>query len=104
MKTPQNVVKFRLDGFPLDALDQTRMRHLRITSDRTGVPIAKLIREALDQTVEAWKAEAELPRKIVKFPAAARYLSSNLLEPQIRREFLSTVEWIHERTAPSRNR
>ena len=104
MKTPQNVVKFRLDGFPLDALDQTRMRHLRITSDRTGVPIAKLIREALDQTVEAWKAEAELPRKIVKFPAAARYLRSNLLDRQIRREFLSTVEWIHERTAPSRNR
>jgi len=72
MKDPLNIVKFRLDGFPLDALDQTRMRHLRITSDRTGVSIAKLIKEALDQTVEAWLAEAELPKKIVKFRAAGR--------------------------------
>ena len=101
---PPNIVKFRLDGFPLDAFDQKRMRHLRITSDRTGVPIPELIREALDQTVEAWKAEAELPKKIVKFPAAARYLSWNLSERQIRREFPSTVELIHERTAASRNR
>ena len=69
--TPPNIVKLRLDGFPLDALDQERMRRLRIASDRTGVPIPKLIREVLDETVEAWKAEAELPNKIVKFPAAA---------------------------------
>jgi hypothetical protein len=69
---PQNVVKFRMDGFPLDALDQEQMRRLRRTSDRTGVPIPNLISEALDQTIEAWTAEAELPNKIVKFPAAAR--------------------------------
>ena len=69
--TPPNIVKFRLDGFPLDALDQERMRRLRLTSDRTGVPIPKLIKEVLDETVEAWKAEAELPNKIVKFPEAA---------------------------------
>ena len=69
--TPPNIVKLRLDGFPLDALDQERMRRLRIASDRTGVPIPKLIREVLDETVEAWKAEAELPNKIVKFPAVA---------------------------------
>jgi hypothetical protein len=69
--TPPNIVKLRLDGFPLDALDQERMRRLRIASDRTGVPIPKLIREVLDETVEAWKAEAELPNKIVKFPAGA---------------------------------
>ena len=72
MKTPLNIVKFRLDGFPLDALDQERMRRLRRTSDRTGVPIPDLIRKILSQMVDAWIAEAELPTKLVKFPAASR--------------------------------
>ena len=72
MKTPPNILKFRLNGFPLDALDQKRMRRLRQASDRTGVPIPDLISEAVDQVMEAWLAEAELPNKIVKFPAAAR--------------------------------
>jgi hypothetical protein len=70
MKTPQNVVKFRLAGFPLDVLDQKRMRRLRRMSDRTGVPIPDLIGEAVDQVVDAWLAKAELPNKILKFPAA----------------------------------
>jgi hypothetical protein len=37
-----------------------------------GVPIPDLIREILGQTIDACIAEAELPNKIVKFPAAAR--------------------------------
>ena len=49
MRTPPNVVKFRLAGFPLDALDQKRMRRLRRTSDRTGVPIPDLISEIVGQ-------------------------------------------------------
>ena len=72
MKTPPNIVKFRLNGFPLDALDQKRMRRLRRTSDRMGVPIPDLISEILGKMIVAWIAEAELPNKIVKFPAAAR--------------------------------
>jgi hypothetical protein len=72
MKNPQNIVKLRLNGFPLDALDQKRMRRLRRTSERMGVPIPDLIREILGQTIDACIAEAELPNKIVKFPAAAR--------------------------------
>ena len=72
MKIPPNVVKFRLAGFPIDALDQKRMRRLRSTSDRTGVPIPDLIRQILGQIIDAWIAEAELPNKIVKFPAAVR--------------------------------
>ena len=72
MKTPQKIVKLRLNGFPLDALDQKRMRRLRRTSDRMGVPIPDLIREILGQVIDACIAEAELPNKIVKFPAAAR--------------------------------
>jgi len=72
MKNPQNIVKLRLDGFPLDALDQKRMRGLRRMSDRMGVPIPDLIREILGQIIDACIAEAELPNKIVKFPAAAR--------------------------------
>ncbi len=72
MRTPPNVVKFRLAGFPLDALDQKRMRRLRRTSDRTGVPIPDLISEIVGQVIEIWLAEAELPNKIVTFPAAGR--------------------------------
>ena len=72
MKTPPNLVKFRLAGFPLDALDQKRMRRLRRTSDRTGVPIPDLISEIVGQVIEIWLAEAELPNKIVTFPAAGR--------------------------------
>ena len=72
MKTPPNIVKFRLNGFPLDVLDQKRMRRLRRMSDRMGVPIPDLIGQILAQIVDAWIAEAELPDKIVKFPAAVR--------------------------------
>jgi hypothetical protein len=71
-QTPPNLVKFRLAGFPLDVLDQKRMRRLRKTSDRTGLPIPDLITEAVDQVAEAWLAKAELPNKIVKFPTAAQ--------------------------------
>jgi len=72
MKPPPNIVKFRLNGFALDALDQKRMRRLRKTSDQMGVPIPDLIHEILRKMIDALIAEAELPNKIVKFPAAAR--------------------------------
>lgn len=72
MKKPPNIVKFHLDGFPLYELDQKRMRRLRITSDRMGVPIPDLIRDIVGQMIDLCIAEAELPKKIVKFPAAAR--------------------------------
>ena len=72
MKNPPNLVKFRLNGVPLDTLDQKRMRRLRRTSDRMGVPIPDLIHEILRRMIDALIAEAELPNKIVKFPAAAR--------------------------------
>jgi len=72
MKPPPNIVKFRLNGFALDALDQKWMRRLRKTSDRMGVPIPDLIHEILRKMIVALIAEAELPNKIVKFPTAAR--------------------------------
>jgi hypothetical protein len=72
MKIPPKIVKFRLHGFSLDALDQKRMRWLRRTSDPIGVPIPDLIREILSQIVDVWIIEAELPNKIVKFPTAIR--------------------------------
>ena len=68
MKTPPNIVKFRLNGVALDAHDQKRMRPLPKTSDRMGVPIPDLLHEMIVALI----AEAELPNKIVKFPAAAR--------------------------------
>ena len=70
MKNPPNLVKFRLNGVPLDALDQKRMRRLRRTSDRMGGLIPDLISEILGQMIDAWIAEAELPNKIVKFSAS----------------------------------
>jgi len=73
MKPPPNIVKFRLNGFALDALDQKRMRRLRRTSDRMGVPIPDLISEILRKMIDVWIAEAELPNKIVKFPPAALF-------------------------------
>jgi hypothetical protein len=78
MKNPQNIVKLRLNGFPLDALDQKRMQCLRRTSDRLGVPIPDLIREILGQIFDACIAEAELPNKIVKFPARRAGSSSSI--------------------------
>jgi hypothetical protein len=37
------------------------------------VPIPDLIHEILRKVIDAWIAEAELPNKIVKFPAAALF-------------------------------
>jgi hypothetical protein len=39
------------------------------------VPISDFISNALNQTIEAWIAEAELPSKVVKFHAAASQLA-----------------------------
>ena len=78
MKTPPNIVKFRLNGFALDALDQKRMRRLRRTSDLTGVPIPDLISEIVGQVIKIWLAEAELPNKIVKFPAPPKQQRTRL--------------------------
>jgi len=69
MKNPQNIVKLRLNGISLDALDQKQMHRLRRTSDRIGVPIPDLSREIIGQIIDVCIAEAELPNKIVKFPA-----------------------------------
>jgi len=38
-----------------------------------GVPIPDLISEILREMIDVWIAEAELPNKIVKFPAAALF-------------------------------
>ena len=71
MKDLRNIVKFRLDGIPLDSLDQRQIVELRKMSDRTGMPVVELISKAVNRRIEAWVAEAELPKKIVKFSVAA---------------------------------
>ncbi len=68
MKTPPNIEPFLLDGIPLNGIDQKRMRRLRKSSDRTGLPIPDLISEGIDLLMAADKARRELPGKIVKFP------------------------------------
>jgi hypothetical protein len=85
MKPPANIVKFRLDGFPLDALDQKRMRRLRTTSDRMGVPIPDLIRQILGEMIDALIADAELPNKIVKFPTARAERARAVKQPETSR-------------------
>jgi hypothetical protein len=68
MKAPQNIEPFLLDGIRLDGIDQKRMRRLRKSSDRTGLPIPDLISKGIDLMIAADKARRELPGKIVKFP------------------------------------
>ena len=53
MKPPRKIVKFRLNGFPPDALDKKRMRRLRKIFDRIGVPIPDLMSEILRKMVDA---------------------------------------------------
>ena len=65
---PRNVTPFKLDGWPLDALDQTAMVELRKLADQTGWTVAEVIREVTQEYVARRQAENDLPAKILKFP------------------------------------
>jgi hypothetical protein len=65
---PRNVTQFKLDGWPLDALDQTAMVEIRKLADQTGWTVAEVIREVTQEYVARRQAENDLPAKILKFP------------------------------------
>jgi hypothetical protein len=66
---PRNVTPFVLEGcWTLDALDQPTMRLLRRIADRERVKVADVIHGALELFVAKCEAEADLEKKIIKFP------------------------------------
>jgi hypothetical protein len=66
---PGNVTPFVLEGcWTLDALDQPTMRLLRKIADRERVRVADVIHGALELFVAKCEAEADLEKKIIKFP------------------------------------
>jgi hypothetical protein len=97
MKTlPRNVTPLTLEGWPLDALDQTTIARLRRLADRTGWTVAdhmhetmeqflarKLaartgwtiaahMHEAIEQFLARLKAKKQLETKIIRFPSPMR--------------------------------
>ena len=69
MKTlPRNVTPFTLDGWPVDALDQSTMVELRKLADQTGWTITRVMHEVTEEYVARRKAEKELDTKIIQFP------------------------------------
>jgi hypothetical protein len=65
---PRNVTPFKLDGWPLDALDQTAMVELRKLADQTGWTVAEVMHEVTQEYLARRQAENDLPAKILKFP------------------------------------
>ena len=57
-----------LDGWPVDALDQSTMVELRKLADQAGWTIARVMHEVTEEYVARRKAEKELDRKIILFP------------------------------------
>jgi len=68
MKTPPNVVKFLLAGFPVDKLDQKALQELRALADGYGMTVEEAISRAIDQFVASCEAEQEAEKNIIAFP------------------------------------
>ena len=66
---PGNVTPFVLEGcWTLDALDQPTMRLFRRIADREHVKVADVILGTLELFVAQREAEADLEKKVIKFP------------------------------------
>ena len=65
-----NIIKFRLGGWPVDALDQEKLRQLRMMADRAGRSVEDQIREGMAEWLATRQAEIELDTKIVRFRRA----------------------------------
>jgi hypothetical protein len=66
--SPRNVTPFTLDGFPLDALDQTTLVELRKLADQTGWTVSDIMHDLMEEFVAKRKAEKTREAKIVRFP------------------------------------
>ena len=66
---PSNVTPFVLeDRWALDGLDQTTLQSLSKEARRKRVGVADVIHEAVELFVAKCEAEADLERKVIKFP------------------------------------
>ena len=64
-RLPSNVTPFKLDGWPLDALDQTAMVEIRKLADQTGWTVAEVIREVTQEYVARRQAETTCQPKFL---------------------------------------
>ena len=65
---PSNVTPFNLDGWPLDALDQTAMAELRKLADQTGWTVAEIMHEVTQECMAQRQAQNDFSTKILTFP------------------------------------
>jgi len=65
--SPRNVTPFTLEGWPLDALDQTTLVELRKLADQTGSTVADIMHDLTEEYVARLKAEGEREAKIIRF-------------------------------------
>ena len=69
MKTwPQNVARFKIDGIPVDHLDQRMMRKFRRIADWSGWTVADHLHQAMEDYIAKREAEKQLQAKIIIFP------------------------------------
>jgi len=66
--SPRNVTPFTLEGWPLDALDQTTLVELRKLADQTGSTVADIMHDLTEEFLARRKAEKGRETKIIRFP------------------------------------
>ncbi|HEU0208948.1 MAG TPA: hypothetical protein VFQ78_08195 [Candidatus Udaeobacter sp.] len=67
-RLPRNVTPLRVDGWPVDTLDQTTMAEFRKLADQNNWTIARVMHEVTQKYLARLKAEQELDGKIIQFP------------------------------------
>jgi len=66
--SPRNVTPFTLEGWPVDALNQTTLVELRKLADYTGWTVADIMHDLTEEFVARRKAEKEREAKIIRYP------------------------------------
>ena len=70
--SPRNVTPFTLEGWPVDALNQTTLVELRKLADETGWTVADIMHDLMEEFVAKHKAENAREAKIIRFPKRLR--------------------------------
>ena len=68
MKTPPNVLKFRLAGLAVDKLDQKALQELRALAEGYGMTVEEAISTAINWFVASCEADQEALKNIIAFP------------------------------------
>jgi hypothetical protein len=70
---PSNVTSFILEGrWPLAGFEQRELRRLSRTAKRNGMGVADVLYEAVESFIAKCEAEADLEKKVIKFPTVAK--------------------------------